>query len=225
MQQLLLDILPTPAPSLSNYLPGCNNELLHTLKHILNGQENERFVYLWGGSGCGKSHLLQAMIQHYHQKNNATNYFDCKTQPDFHFDSKLACVAVDDVDNLNPASQIKLFNLYNQIRDESNTVLLVSGKSPPAQLTLRQDLVTRLGWGLIYQIYELTDEEKKQAMKSHAINCGFNLPPEISCYLLRHGKRDLPSLIHTIDALNHYSLANKRQITVPLLRQLLQVSS
>ena len=132
------------------------------------------------------------------------------------------CVVVDDVDLLGMPSQIKLFNLYNQIRDESNTFLIVSGQLAPAQLNLRQDLVTRLGWGLVYRVHELMDEEKTKAMKHHATNCGFDLPQEVCDYLLRHERRDLLSLIGTIDALGRYSLANKRQITIPLLRELLQ---
>jgi DnaA family protein len=62
-------------------------------------------------------------------------------------------------------------------------------------------------------------------MKTHAAGCGFDLPPEICLYLLRHGRRDLPSLMMTLDALDRYSLVHQRQITIPLLRELLQVAS
>ena len=90
---------------------------------------------------------------------------------------------------------------------------------------MRQDLVTRMGWGLVYQVHDLNEEEKIHALKKHAANSGFNLSQDVCLYLLRHGRRDLSSLMMIIDALDRYSLANQRHITVPLLRELLQVSS
>jgi DnaA family protein len=134
---------------------------------------------------------------------------------------------VDDVDRLNANAQIGLFNLYNRICDESRAFLLVSGPAAPAQLKLkvREDLVTRLGWGLVYQVHELTDEEKAKAMKNHSASRGLDLSQEVCDYLLHHGRRDLPSLMATLDALDSYSLANRRKVTLPLVRELLQVPS
>jgi len=219
--QLLLDIAPPSPPTLDNFVAGRNAELLQTLGNILAGQERERFIYLWGGSGCGKSHLLQAAVGASAKKELTTEFVACSGDTEFATSINADCVAVDDVDRLNPSAQIGLFNLYNRMRDEGHALLLVSGSIAPAQLKLREDLVTRLGWGLVYQMHELTDEEKALAMKSHAASRGFNLPQEVGDYLLRHGQRDLPSLMATLDALDRYSLANQRQVTVPLLRELL----
>lgn len=222
MRQLLLDVVPSLTPTLANFVPGRNAELACLLKQILSGQEKERFIYVWGGLGCGKSHLLQAVVHEHSQRNLKTVYFACESHVNFNIEDETDFVAVDNVDHLDSSAQIKLFNLYNQIRDDGSVLLLVSGNAAPAQLALRQDLVTRLGWGLVYHIHELTDEEKMQAMQTHAANCGFDLPQEICVYLLRHVRRDLSSLIETINALNRYSLSSKRQITIPLLRKLLQ---
>ena len=222
--QLLLDIAPPSPPTLDNFVAGRNAELLQTLGNILAGREQERFVYLWGGSGCGKSHLLQAAVEASAKKKLHTEFVACSGDTEFTASINADCVAVDDVDRLNPAAQIGLFNLYNRMRDESHALLLVSGPIAPAQLKLREDLVTRLGWGLVYQVHELTDEEKALALKSHAASRGFDLPQEVGDYLLRHGQRDLPSLMATLDALDRYSLANQRQVTVPLLRELLAAS-
>ena len=225
MQQLLLDIAPPASPTLDNFLPGRNIELCALLQRVAANQEQERFIYIWGDPGCGKSHLLQAMAQEVSQNGLSAVHFPCKTVCDFDVNETINGVTVDDVDLLDMPSQIKLFNLYNQIRDESNAFLIVSGQLAPAHLDLRQDLVTRLGWGLVYRVHELMDEEKIRAMIHHATHCGFDLPQEVCDYLLRHERRDLLSLIGTIDALGRYSLANKRQITVPLLRELLQGDS
>lgn len=224
MKQLALNIAPSPPPTLANFVPGRNAELLQTLSNILLGVEQEHFVYLWGGVGCGRSHLLQGMTRACRCNKMSTAYFACDANTSFITGSEADCVTVDDVDLLNANAQIGLFNLYNRIRDEGCALLLVSGPAAPAQLKLREDLVTRLGWGLVYQVHELTDEEKIKAIKSHATSRGLDLPQEVCDYLLRHGRRDLPSLMTTLDALDSYSLANRRKVTVPLVRELLQVA-
>jgi len=133
----------------------------------------------------------------------------------------LRAVAVDDVETLAPSAQAAFFNLYNAVR-EKRGIVLAAGSRPPAQLSMRPDLVTRLGWGLIYQVHALSDEEKITALKGHAAARAFELPDGVAEYLLRHLRRDLPSLMAVLDALDRHSLEAKRPITLALLRDLLQ---
>ncbi len=133
----------------------------------------------------------------------------------------LLVIAVDDVEALDDAAQIALFDLYNRLR-ESGGMLLVSGTAAPAHLHLRDDLRTRLGWGLVYQVHGLSDEEKAQALERHAQARGFVLPHEVTQYLLRHGRRDLPSLVALLDALDAHCLRLKRGASVPLLKEVMQ---
>ena len=222
MKQLLLDIRLPTAPSLTNFVPGSNLELVQLLKRILLVQERERFVYIWGKIGCGKSHLLQAVVEYYIQNERRAFYFPGEITHETNLTDDFGCMAIDDVERLDCDAQIRLFNIYNQFRNDGNAYLLVSGSVAPSQLKLRQDLVTRLGWGLVYQVYELTEDEKIEAMQNHAIERGFDLKKEICQYLLRHHQRDLPSLLMILDALDRYSLIHQRQITIPLLKELLQ---
>jgi len=224
-KQLPLDIQAPSAPTLDNFLIGRNAELLQLLRAVLARKEKERFVYIWGDAGCGKSHLLQAMVAAFKTNNQVAVFFSAGKHHEFFTSNDVICVAIDDIDELNASGQAELFKLYNQLRDESDAVLLVSGSSAPKYLDMRQDLVTRLGWGLVYQIHELSEEEKIHALKQHATSSGFHLSQDVCLYLLRHGRRDLSSLMLIIDALDRYSLANQRHITVPLLRELLQVSA
>jgi DnaA family protein len=225
MKQLLLDISPTFLPTLENFVPGRNLELSQILKNILEGREQERFIYLWGVNGCGKSHLLQAVVESFTRNKLDAAYINCgitqNSNTGFPIIDKIDCLTIDDVDQLNASTQIDLFNLYNHIRDECQSLMLVSGSVAPSQLNLRKDLVTRLGWGLVYQVHELSDDEKIQAMKKHAKRKGFELTQDVCNYLLRHVKRDLPSLIVTLNALDLHSLREKRPITIPMLRELI----
>ena len=215
MSQLLLNIAPDRQPTLDNFVVGHNLELLSALRHALAVSGSERCFYVWGESGSGKSHLLQACVRAAQDMQKSAIYVRGGVP------KSAAVVAVDDVEQLGEAAQIGLFNLYNQMR-ESGGMLLVSGKESVLHLKLRDDLRTRLGWGLVYQVHALSDEEKAVALSQHAQAKGFALSPEITQYLLRHGRRDLPSLLMALDALDAHSLSLHRAPSVPLLKEILQ---
>jgi len=216
MTQLLLDIGPVWTPTLENFVAGRNVELLSALRHALAGDASERCFYLWGEPGSGKSHLLQAAMRQARTTGMSVQYASAAV-PD-----AAQAVAVDDVESLGDTEQIALFALYNRQR-ENGGMLLVSGTAAPAHLGLRDDLRTRLGWGLVYQVQPLNDAEKSQALENHARARGFELPHEVMQYLLRHGRRDLPSLLAVLDALDAQCLRLKRSASVPLLKEVMHI--
>jgi DnaA family protein len=184
------------------------------LRHALSSSQGERCLYLWGEAGSGKTHLLQAIVVSARSAGKSAIYL-CGEVPQAN-----EVVAVDDVESLDSEAQISLFALYNSMRD-SGGLLLISGKQAPAFLKLRDDLRTRLGWGLVYQVHALTDAEKAEALRQHARARGFELPNEVTSYLLRHGRRDLPSLLVTLDALDDRCLTLKRGASVPILKEVM----
>jgi len=203
LKQLLLDIQPPSPPTLDNFIAGSNAEALHSLKMAIDGASEARFIYLWGAAGSGKSHLLQAC-------NNLA------------LERSLPLSVVDDVHTLDEEAQIELFNYFNQLR-ASGGILITSGNAAPTQMGLRDDLATRLAWGLVYQLHPLTDEEKAQALKTHARERGMKLPDEVVDYCLRYLRRDLPTLMAVLNALDKWSLTEKKPVTVPMLKKLLQL--
>jgi DnaA family protein len=221
MKQLVLDIAPPPVPTLDNFVVGANAELLAALRGVLDGSAGERFVYLWGGSGCGKSHLAQGFAGLARQAGMRA----CGIrggQEAFRSEDLAGCdvVTVDDVAKLDAESQVGLFDLINRMRDGIG-LLLATGPVPPKHLQLRPDLATRLGQCLIYQVHCLSDADKQQALIAHAQGRGFTLSPDAAAYLLHKWRRDLPSLMAVLDAMDRYSLEVKRPITVPLVREVL----
>ena len=216
MKQMILDIAPAPAPTLDGFVPGRNAELLVSLYALANGSNRDHFIYLWGGPGCGRSHLLKAVAAAAQREGRTAVWFNATGAGAA--DDTL--VLADDVHTLDAAAQIALFNLHNRLRAGGGS-LLASGNAAPAQLLLRPDLQTRLAAGLVYQVHGLDDGEKAAALRGHADARGFRLSKEVSDYLLRHTGRDMPSLLALLDALDRYSLASRRAITVPLLRELL----
>ncbi len=215
MNQLLLNISPEFQPAFENFLTGGNLELLSALRHALTNEGSERCFYLWGEAGCGKSHLLRACQQAALAAQHSASY-STKGIPE-----PATLVAIDDVERLNETEQIELFNLYNQMR-EAGYLLLVSGTQSPIHLALREDLRSRLGWGMVYQVHALNEAEKLTALMQHARLKGFTLPAEVAQYLLCHGRRDLRSMLAVLDALDLHTLRLHRAPTVPLLKQILQ---
>ena len=215
MKQLLLDIKPAAAPSLQNFVVGRNAEAIASLEALFSNHSQSKFIYLWGENGSGKSHLLSA----------------CKAIPQgtlsqTHSMSLIHLVGarvVDDVHLLDNEAQIALFNTYNQ-QKESGQILICAGLHAPTQMGLRDDLATRLAWGLVYQLHPLNDDEKALALKNHAFERGMKLPDEVTDYCLRYLRRDLPTLMATLDALDEWSLTTHKPITVPMLRKLLQLN-
>jgi DnaA family protein len=190
MKQLALGISPPPQPTLDNFVPGANAELLGCLRQLRAGKYAESVLYLWGEEGSGKSHLLQACA---------------------------GLTAVDDVETLDEASQIGLFNAINRAR-ESGGAVLAAGNAPPAQLPLREDLKSRLAWGLVYQLKPLSDEERSTYLRAEAARRGMQLPEEVVAWLLTRMRRDLRSLTAVLDQIDRTSLEQKRPITLPLVR-------
>ena len=224
MKQLALDFAHAPLPTLDNFVGGRNAELAQNLRKLAARDAGERFIYIWGEPGSGRSHLLQGVVAAVRVANASAVYIACAGDTRFAEGvERMDCVAVDDVEVLGEDAQIALFHLYNALREQRGA-LVASGDAPPVQLKMRQDLVTRLGWGLVYQVHALSDEEKAQALQRHAAGRGFQLPGEVCAYLLTRARRDMSSLLAMLDALDRNSLAAKRPITVALARELLRAA-
>ena len=195
-RQLALPISSPPEPTLENFVTGANAELLARLRALAAGELAESVLYLWGEPGSGRSHLLAAS-------------------------ARPGLVVADDVERLDDEGQIALFNAINAARDAGGTVL-AAGNAPPAQLALREDLKSRLAWGLVYQVKPLTDAEKALTLHGEAARRGLKLSDEVVWYLLTHVRRDLHSLTGLLDRLDRTSLEQRRAITLPLVRELIR---
>jgi DnaA family protein len=216
MQQLLLQLAPPVAPTLDNYVPGRNGAALLALRDIARGAGAERFVYLWGEPGSGRTHLLRGLAL----AAGARNALYLSGAPDDRLTGR-EVIAMDDVQDLSAGGQIALFDLYNGVR-AAGGALAAGGNAAPAQLALRADLRSRLAWGLAFQLHPLSDAEKAAALREHARGRALDLPEDVVAYLLKHVRRDMASLIGILDALDRYSLEKKRPVTLPLVRDALE---
>lgn len=192
MQQLILELAPPPAPTLDNFIIGRNGAALATLREAAASRPAATVIYLWGEPGSGRTHLVTAA-------------------------SIAGLAAVDDVERLDPTAQVTLFDAINEARSMGAAVV-VAGAHAPARLPLRDDLRTRLGSGLAFELAALSDAEKAEALRNRAATLGMTLPEEVVSYLLTHLPRDMGTQIAMLDALDRYSLARQRAVTLPLVR-------
>lgn len=222
MRQIPLDLRPKEAPSFANFVRGSNEEALATLQALAEPGEasgvSARSIWLWGDPGAGKTHLLAALASA-HGERALT--LDPSASPEaFAADPGGRVVVIDDCDRLDAAQQEAVFHLYNRVMAAPSGAFVAAGSQPPLGLALRDDLRTRLGWGVVLRLSLLSDDEKAAALRRAAGSSGLELPEELVRYLLTHRSRDIRSLLRLLDALDRFALERKRTLTLPLLREL-----
>ena len=223
-EQLVFDLAAPQPPSFDNFLPGANAEVVAALRALAASGSGDTGIVLWGAAGAGKTHLLRAAVSLATASGHGATYVADASALASHEVQALeqcALVAIDAIDAAAPAAQGRLFTLFNALRDRGGH-LLVASRAPLAALALREDLRTRLGWGLVYEIAPLADADKPAALVALARDRGFRLADDVIDYLLAHGRRDMPALIGALAALDRHSLATKRPITVAMLKSWLQ---
>ncbi len=226
--QLPLAVTLQDGISFENYLTGLNLEAVQAVKK-LSKMKGERFIYLWGGSGVGKTHLLQSVCRVVSEQSESCTYLTLKQADEFSpeiFDGleALSLVCIDDVHLIAGKKEWEaaLFHLYNRVR-ANNTLLIVSGDANPGHLLLAlPDLSSRLAWGLIFQLHPLSDEDKFLALQLRSHRRGFNMPDEVGYFLLSRYSRDTAVLFSILDRLDHASLVAKRRMTIPFVKMVLE---
>ncbi|GGB94212.1 DnaA regulatory inactivator Hda [Pseudoduganella buxea] len=220
MKQLVLDLGAEPVHTLESFEVGRNAEVAALMRQFAQRTAREHFAYLWGEIGAGKSHILKALAA----TDRARYISPFSIESEFVYSPDIDLYLLDDCEKLSPVAQIDAFALFNEIR-ANGAWMVCSGAVAPAVLPVREDLRTRMGWGLIYQLHGLSDDEKVAALSQAAASRGLTLSPGVLPYLLSHFRRDMRSLSSMLDSLDQYSLETQRPITLPLLREWLQAEA
>ncbi len=218
MRQIPLAIAPPPARSFDSYLPGQNRAALEHLQQLA---AHAAPTYLWGVAGSGKTHLLLALAAARQAEGDRVAWFEPAASPPWEFDERSALVVLDDCDALDDAQQHAAFALFVQA-SATGIPVVSAGRWPPIDLPLREDLRTRLGWGLVFALQPLSEPEARAVLRREADQRGIRLADEVLDYLLTRFARDLTQLMALLDRLDEFALASQRAVTVPLLKKMLE---
>ncbi|WP_096527309.1 DnaA regulatory inactivator Hda [Candidatus Nitrosoglobus terrae] len=229
-QQLPLPIGKYGAPSFESYYrTEANYEPVVATERCGKG-EGDRFLYLWGSSGVGKTHLLLSTCRIAAQRGERVVYIPLKRADKIAPEilqglETTALIAIDDIDCIahHQCWEEALLRFYNLVRKSFTRLLLTSSDKPSALNLLLPDLRSRLEWALIYQLQPLNDGQKHAALKLQAEKRGMELSDEVTDFLLRHSARDMHSLSHLLMELERASMAAQRRVTIPFARQILGI--
>ena len=201
------------------------NELKVALTELVDSADTS-FIYLWGENSSGKSHLLMATVE---SASKNTLYLPLaelvkSASPDvLEFVEELDLLCIDDLDAIagKPDWEEALFHCFNRVQ-LSGCKLLVAAHHNPATVSLTlADLQSRMATALIYQLDSLDDTGKQQALIIQAQARGLDLPDDVANYVLRHHSRDMHVLMVLLQNLDKASLVEKRRLTIPFIRQIL----
>lgn len=228
--QLPLQVALPATCALDHFYAGGNQSLLAAITECLSGGSN-RFLYLCGMPGCGKTHLLMGATHQARAQGLTAVYLPLGGHDDLQpevFDAleQFDLLCLDDIDAVIgiPAWEFALFALFNGIQ-LSGSRLLVAAQIGPYELpTQLADLKSRLCSGLLLRFQELSDLDKMAALVRKASVTGLEVPESVARYLLHHCERDLASLWALLDRLDRASLTAQRRLTVPFVKSVLAQS-
>jgi DnaA family protein len=230
-RQLSLPVyLPDDETFLSYYPATGNDELIQKLQASAEGQLSSS-LYFFGPEKSGRTHLIHAACALANDKERRTLYIPLGIHASispalFEGLESLELICIDDIDAIagHPVWEEAIFHLYNRIAEQQDCHLVVSGKASPSEAGfLLPDLVSRMQWGLIYQLQPMADDEKLAALQRRAAMRGLQLSDEVGRFLLTRMVRDLRTLFDVLDKLDKASMVHQRKLTIPFIKEMLRL--
>lgn len=227
IEQIPLDIHWRDDATLESFYPGDNDEALTAVSE-LSSDQGEPFVYLWGQSGVGRTHLLQAACRAASENGLSAFYFSLRDLNQLSFNilqglEDLSLICIDDIEKIAGLSNWEegLFHLFNRIQANKRRLLIAAEFSPKDLPLALPDLKSRLNWGVTYQLHRLTDEQKIKVLQLRASVRGLQLTETVSQFLVNHCSRDMTKLYAILEKLDQASLAEQRRLTIPFVKHVL----
>ncbi|UVE16614.1 DnaA regulatory inactivator Hda [Pseudomonas sp. LS44] len=228
--QLPLGVRLRDDATFANYYPGANAAALGYVERLCEADAGwtESLIYVWGGEGVGRSHLLQAACLRFEQRGEQAVYLPLGDVAEYGpalLDNLEQCelVCLDDLDAVagNDEWEEALFHLFNRLRDSGRRLLLAASTSPRELAVDLADLQSRLSLALVFQLQSLSDEDKLRALQLRASRRGLHLTDEVGRFILTRGTRSMSGLFELLERLDQASLQAQRKLTIPFLKEVL----
>ncbi|MBI0006258.1 MULTISPECIES: DnaA inactivator Hda [Gilliamella] len=225
LSQLPLPFILPNNETFDSFYVGDNQLLFDSLQTLLD-REGFNVFYIWSASAAGRTHLLHASSQ-----NKLASYIPLKQHvllvPEIlqgldNYD----LVCLDDIDAIagHRDWEEAIFDLFNRLTEKNVSKLLITACAPPKQIPfILPDLASRLTWGQVYQLKELSDEDKLKALQLRAQLSGFELSTEVGLFLLKRVNRDMRTLFSLMEKFEVATLAQQRKLTIPFIKNILDL--
>ena len=222
--QLPLGFEPGELFTFDSYVAG-NNSVAVGLAQQTALAEGEKQLYFWGEPGLGKSHLLQASCNLAAKNQRTVCYLtqaEIINQTADIFDGleQIELICLDDIETwlIDEMWETALFDLINRVRENSSCLMLASAHSADEDFVKLPDLRSRLSWGPVFHLQDLSDKEKYQALSYRARQSGLELSENVADYLMQRYPRDMFGLFERLAVLDKASMAMQRRLTIPLVK-------
>ncbi len=229
INQLTLGVGLKDEATFANYYAGKNALLLEELKKSARG-EGEPVIYFYGSGGQGSTHLLQACCHEADRHGFSAAYLPMASLMDYSPDvfeglESRQLICIDDVHKIagKPIWEEAIFHAYNRIHDRGGRLIMTAKMAPKSLGLTLPDVVSRLSWGIVFQLQSLMDDEKLQLLKMRAERRGMTLSEEVGKYILTHCPRHMSTLFAALEALDKVSLAAQRKLTIPFVKTVLEM--
>ena len=228
--QLSLGVRLRDDATFANYYPGANAVTLGYVEHACETEDQwmDSLLYIWGNPGSGRSHLLQAACLRVEERGGRALYLPLADLAKYGtqlLDNVEFCdlVCLDDVAAVlgQPEWEEALFHAFNRLRDAGKQ-LLIAANAAPRKLPIKlPDLQSRLSLALVFQLHELSDDEKLRALQLRASRRGLRLSDDVGRFILARSVRSMTVLFDTLEQLDTASLQAQRKLTIPFLKEAL----
>lgn len=241
-QQLPLGLRALPAPRRADGVVGRNAAVLAALDAVFEQQPGP-CLFLWGAPGSGKTFWLTAFAAEAKERAaGAASAALLACGDPQRSDSPAQALArgagpgvqdtaplvwlIDDVHLATAEEQAALFTAYNRAMQDGARMVFAADR-PPRDMPSREDLRTRLGQCLVYELAELTEEEMRHALRDRALALGWLSHPaqdtydHLFDYLLTRLPRNLSLLTELLHMADRRALSLQRAISLPLVRSLI----
>ena len=228
--QLSLGVRLRDDATFANYYPGANAVTLGYVEHACETEDQwmDSLLYIWGNPGSGRSHLLQAACLRVEERGGRALYLPLADLAKYGtqlLDNVEFCdlVCLDDVEAVlgQPEWEEALFHAFNRLRDAGKQ-LLIAANAAPRKLPIKlPDLQSRLSLALVFQLHELSDDEKLRALQLRASRHGLRLSDDVGRFILARSVRSMTLLCDTLEQWDTASLQAQRKLTIPFLKEAL----
>jgi chromosomal replication initiator protein len=224
------------------YVVGSSNQFAHAASMAVGEQLSKAYnpLFLYGGVGLGKTHLLHAIGHLARQRdpkikvsyvssekftNDLINAirFDATVEFRNRYRS-LDLLLIDDIQFIagKERTQEEFFHTFNDLYDSSKQIVISSDSLPREIPTLEERLRSRFEWGLIADIQPPDLETKAAILRKKAQAQGVRLPDEVSLFIAKHVKSNIRELEGSLVRLIAQASFSHQEITLTMAQEVLR---